>query len=380
MNIYRVLEQCIKSKKSIEMVVSNKYTAYSFQILYYQDNYYLFLNSKPIDIINFCSYIIALEIFISNDNNLYSDIYLNYEIKSLKDDKTLFLDDNAESLKISPERMLITIKECYQKFCKFNNIFRFQDKFKIEDITQKIYLFLKSSLKDTSMPMVCNTFFSLLANKINENFYHNRQNLIDLFTEAMLNNEEIEVNFNLKGINYTVKFFFTDANNLEATIINFDRNFIGTEAFALLYTLSIFYNEDYETDFIIKKIPREKEKTSRQVLLNAYLLNELINQNKNNSKTLIEIVHNYYKEKGLAQANLLFLIEDIKKVINGDSEFQDYSEDKKTVQMWLKRNAATLLDTDEALKNNQNENANNPSLKKDLTKKPKLIYWPNNDK
>ena len=35
---------------------------------------------------------------------------------------------------------------------------------------------------------------------------------------------------------------------------------------------------------------------------------------------------------------------------------------------------------DEALKNNQNENANNPSLKKDLTKKPKLIYWPNNDK
>ena len=167
MNIYRVLEQCIKSKKSIEMVVSNKYTAYSFQILYYQDNYYSFLNSKPIDIINFCSYILASEIFISNDNNLYSDIYLNYDIKSIKDDKTLFLDDNAESLKISPERMLITIKECYQKFCKFNNIFRFQDKFKIEDITQKIYLFLKSSLKDTSMPMVCNTFFSLLANKIN---------------------------------------------------------------------------------------------------------------------------------------------------------------------------------------------------------------------
>ena len=56
MNIYRVLEQCIKSKKSIEMVVSNKYTAYSFQILYYQDNYYLFLNSKPIDIINVNNY------------------------------------------------------------------------------------------------------------------------------------------------------------------------------------------------------------------------------------------------------------------------------------------------------------------------------------
>lgn len=379
MNIYRVLEQCINNKNSIKMVVSNKYTTYSFQVIYYQDNYYLFLNSKPIDIISFCSYILALEIFISNENNLYSDIYLNYKIENFKNAKALFLNGQTKGIKISSSEMLPTIKECYQKFCKFNNIFHFQDKFRIEDITQNLYLFLKSSLKDTSIPMVCNTFFSFLANKINENFYYNRQNLIDLFTEAMLNNQEIEINFDLKGSNYTAKFSFTDANNLEATIVNYDRIFIGTEAFALLYTLSIFYNEDYETDFIIKKIPRKKEKTSRQVLLNAYLLNELINQNKNNSKMLIELVHNYYKEKGLAQANLLFLIEDIKKVINGDSEFQDYSEDKKTVQMWLKRNAAVLLDTDTTLpKNSQNENIT--SLKKNITKKPKLIYWPSNIK
>ena len=377
MNIYKILEQCLNTSQSLKIVIVNKYTNYSFQLLYYEENYYLFLNSKPIDVISFFSYILSFEIGIANDNNLYSDIYLNYELNNAN--KQIINETNA--FKISSKEIILKLKEYYQKFCKFNNIYRFQNIFKIEDSQQKLYLFLKSPLIDTSMPIVCNTFFSLLANKINENFYQNRQNLIELFTEALLDNKDLNVYFNFKGFNYHVKFSFTDANNLEATIENFNQIFIGTEAFALLYIISVFYNEDYENSFIIEKTQGKKKRTNHQLLLNAYLLNELINQNKNNSKMLIETVHNYYKEKGLIPANLLFLVKNIKKVINDDSEFQDYSEDKKTVQTWLKRNASSLLDSNHATySKDKNLSTNNATLKRNLTPKPKLIYWPNNSK
>ncbi len=377
MNIYKILEQCLNTNQSLKIVIVNKYTNYSFQLLYYEGNYYLFLNSKPIDVISFFSYILSFEIGISNDNNLYSDIYLNYELNNTNKQ----IINETKAFKISSKEIILKLKEYYQKFCKFNNIYRFQNIFKIEDSQQKLYLFLKSPLIDTSMPIVCNTFFSLLANKINENFYQNRQNLIELFTEALLDNKDLNVYFNFKEFNYHVKFSFTDANNLEATIENFNQIFIGTEAFALLYIVSVFYNEDYENSFITEKTQGKKKRTNHQLLLNAYLLNELINQNKNNSKMLIETVHNYYKEKGLIPANLLFLVKNIKKVINDDSEFQDYSEDKKTVQTWLKRNASSLLDSNNATySKDKNLSTNNTTLKRDLTPKPKLIYWPNNSK
>ena len=166
--------------------------------------------------------------------------------------------------------------------------------------------------------------------------------------------------------------------------------YIGSKGFAVLYIISVLYNEDYEKAFVVKQIPSKLTRSNRQRLLDAYLLNELINQNKENGDKLLEIVHNYYHQKGLMQTNLLFLIRDIEKVINGDSEFQDYSQDKSIVYDWLKENADTLLGTyslgnanikndKELIKETNKEDANyNKSF--ELTLKPKLIYWPTDQK
>ena len=166
--------------------------------------------------------------------------------------------------------------------------------------------------------------------------------------------------------------------------------YIGSKGFAVLYIISVLYNEDYEKAFVVQQIPSKLTRSNRQSLLDAYLLNELINQNKENGDKLLEIVHNYYHQKGIMQTNLLFLIRDIEKVINGDSEFQDYSQDKSIVYDWLKENADTLLGTyslgNADIKNNKELvkkiNKENAMYDKsfELTLKPKLIYWPTDQK
>ena len=278
----------------------------------------------------------------------------------------------------------------YQKIGSINNILKLQNVSSIRALEANIYSLLDTAPKTFSGVKINSNFFRLLALKLTENFYQNRSNLLELFGNAILNNQDLIVYFKIKGIFYEAKFSFTDVNNLEVRLENFNMTYIGSKGFAVLYIISVLYNEDYEKAFVVKQIPSKLTRSNRQSLLDAYLLNELINQNKENSDKLLEIVHNYYHQKGLMQTNLLFLIRDIEKVINGDSEFQDYSQDKSVVYDWLKENADTLLGTyslgnanikndKELIKETNKEDANyNKSF--ELTLKPKLIYWPTDQK
>ena len=110
--------------------------------------------------------------------------------------------------------------------------------------------------------------------------------------------------------------------------------------------------------------------------MRAYLLNELINQNKNNSDELLNLVHEYYGKSGLIRVNILFLMMDIEKVINNDSEFQDYSQDKTVIKSWLKSNSNSLL----KLSNIDEPNNSKTNTSKKLAKKSNLIYWSNQNK
>ena len=286
--------------------------------------------------------------------------------------------------------MISSLKKSYQSIGSINNLLKLQNISSISALETNIYSLLDTTPKTFSSVKINSNFFRLLALKLTENFYQNRSNLLELFGNAILNNQDLIVYFKLKGIFYEAKFSFTDVNNLEVRLENFNMTYIGSKGFAVLYIISVLYNEDYEKAFVVQQIPSKLTRSNRQSLLDAYLLNELINQNKENGDKLLEIVHNYYHQKGLVQTNLLFLIRDIEKVVNGDSEFQDYSQDKSVVYDWLKENADTLLGTyslgnanikndKELIKGTNKEDANyNKSL--ELTLKPKLIYWPTNQK
>ena len=286
--------------------------------------------------------------------------------------------------------MISSLKKSYQSIGSINNLLKLQNISSISALEANIYSLLDTPPKTFSNVKINSNFFRLLALKLTENFYQNRSNLLELFGNAILNNQDLIVYFKLKEIFYEAKFSFTDVNNLEVRLENFNMTYIGSKGFAVLYIISVLYNEDYEKAFVVQQIPSKLTRSNRQSLLDAYLLNELINQNKENGDKLLEIVHNYYHQKGLVQTNLLFLIRDIEKVINGDSEFQDYSQDKSVVYDWLKENADTLLGTyslgnanikndKELIKETNKEDANyNKSL--ELTLKPKLIYWPTDQK
>lgn len=394
MIIYKLLQQCLSKNQSIKLNVFNKYQTYFFHVFFFQEKYYLFLNDKPIDLKHFISYILTLEICIATDSNLYSDCAINYEVeKGILKDKVTPINDkyyDQKCLGIKPTLVISSLKKSYQSIGSINNILKLQNISSISALEANIYSLLDTAPKTFSGVKINSNFFRLLALKLTENFYQNRSNLLELFGNAILNNQDLIVYFKLKGIFYEAKFSFTDVNNLEVRLENFNMTYIGSKGFAVLYIISVLYNEDYEKAFVVKQIPSKLTRSNRQSLLDAYLLNELINQNKENSDKLLEIVHNYYHQKGLMQTNLLFLIRDIEKVINGDSEFQDYSQDKSIVYDWLKENADTLLGTyslgnaniknyKELVKKINKENANyNKSF--ELTLKPKLIYWPTDQK
>lgn len=394
MIIYKLLQQCLSKNQSIKLNVFNKYQTYFFHVFFFQEKYYLFLNDKPIDLKHFISYILTLEICIATDSNLYSDCAINYEVeKGILKDKVKTINDNCHDQKclgIKPTLVISSLKKSYQSIGSINNILKLQNISSIRALEANIYSLLDTAPKTFSGVKINSNFFRLLALKLTENFYQNRSNLLELFGNAILNNQDLIVYFKLKGIFYEAKFSFTDVNNLEVRLENFNMTYIGSKGFAVLYIISVLYNEDYEKAFVVKQIPSKLTRSNRQSLLDAYLLNELINQNKENSDKLLEIVHNYYHQKGLMQTNLLFLIRDIEKVINGDSEFQDYSQDKSIVYDWLKENADTLLGTyslgnanikndKELIKETNKEDANyNKSF--ELTLKPKLIYWPTDQK
>lgn len=394
MIIYKLLQQCLSKNQSIKLNVFNKYQTYFFRVFFFQEKYYLFLNDKPIDLKHFISYILTLEICIATDSNLYSDFAINYEVeKGISKDKVTPINDkyyDQKHLGLKPIIVKNFLQEGYQKIGSINNILKLQNISSIKALEANIYSLLDTAPKTFSGVKINSNFFRLLALKLTENFYQNRSNLLELFGNAILNNQDLIVYFKLKGIFYEAKFSFTDVNNLEVRLENFNMTYIGSKGFAVLYIISVLYNEDYEKAFVVKQIPSKLTRSNRQSLLDAYLLNELINQNKENGDKLLEIVHNYYHQKGLMQTNLLFLIRDIEKVINGDSEFQDYSQDKSVVYDWLKENAGTLLGTyslenanikndKELIKETNKEDANyNKSF--ELTLKPKLIYWPTDQK
>ena len=394
MIIYKLLQQCLSKNQSIKLNVFNKYQTYFFHVFFFQEKYYLFLNDKPIDLKHFISYILTLEICIATDSNLYSDCAINYEVeKGILKDKVKTINDNCHDQKclgIKPTLVISSLKKSYQSIGSINNILKLQNISGISALEANIYSLLDTAPKTFSGVKINSNFFRLLALKLTENFYQNRSNLLELFGNAILNNQDLIVYFKIKGIFYEAKFSFTDVNNLEVRLENFNMTYIGSKGFAVLYIISVLYNEDYEKAFVVKQIPSKLTRSNRQSLLDAYLLNELINQNKENGDKLLEIVHNYYHQKGLMQTNLLFLIRDIEKVINGDSEFQDYSQDKSIVYDWLKENADTLLGTyslgnanikndKELIKETNKEDANyNKSF--ELTLKPKLIYWPTDQK
>lgn len=394
MIIYKLLQQCLSKNQSIKLNVFNKYQTYFFHVFFFQEKYYLFLNDKPIDLKHFISYILTLEICIATDSNLYSDFTINYKVeKEILKDKVKTINDNCHDQKclgIKPTLVISSLKKSYQSIGSINNILKLQNISSIRALEANIYSLLDTAPKTFSGVKINSNFFRLLALKLTENFYQNRSNLLELFGNAILNNQDLIVYFKLKGIFYEAKFSFTDVNNLEVRLENFNMTYIGSKGFAVLYIISVLYNEDYEKAFVVKQIPSKLTRSNRQSLLDAYLLNELINQNKENGDKLLEIVHNYYHQKGLMQTNLLFLIRDIEKVINGDSEFQDYSQDKSIVYDWLKENADTLLGTyslgnanikndKELIKETNKEDANyNKSF--ELTLKPKLIYWPTDQK
>ena len=394
MIIYKLLQQCLSKNQSIKLNVFNKYQTYFFHVFFFQEKYYLFLNDKPIDLKHFISYILTLEICIATDSNLYSDFTINYKVeKEILKDKVKTINDNCHDQKclgIKPTLVISSLKKSYQSIGSINNILKLQNISSIRALEANIYSLLDTAPKTFSGVKINSNFFRLLALKLTENFYQNRSNLLELFGNAILNNQDLIVYFKLKGIFYEAKFSFTDVNNLEVRLENFNMTYIGSKGFAVLYIISVLYNEDYEKAFVVKQIPSKLTRSNRQSLLDAYLLNELINQNKENGDKLLEIVHNYYHQKGLMQTNLLFLIRDIEKVINGDSEFQDYSQDKSIVYDWLKENAGTLLGTyslgNADIKNNKELvkkiNKENAMYDKsfELTLKPKLIYWPTDQK
>ena len=387
MNIYRILQRCLNNNKNLEIKIFNKYQTYSFYMINSLGKYYLFFNEDLIDVLTFCSYILAFEILISTDTSLYSDCFLDYGMDfSISTKSNALISTDSSSLGIKANDLELTIKNCYRNFCQFNNILTFPKKAKIEDIKQHIYKILTNFKMEKPILLSDYNFFHLLANKITDNFSISRNNLIDLFANTMLNNQDLVILFNLKNIDYNAKFSFTSANNLQVEIMvqNVNHNYIGLMAFAILYALSVIYDEDYEDTFSFQKVSSSIKRTNRQVFLNACLLNELINQNKENSAELLQTVHNYYQKTGIERTNLLFLFMDVEKEIKGDSEFQDYTQNKATMQNWIKKNADTLLGKDNVHYENsskaefeQNKSSKNISEKeKKLTRKPKLIYWP----
>lgn len=387
MNIYRILQRCLNNNKNLEIKIFNKYQTYSFYMINSLGKYYLFFNEDLIDVLTFCSYILAFEILISTDTSLYSDCFLDYGMDfSISTKSNALISTDSSSLGIKANDLELTIKNCYRNFCQFNNILTFPKKAKIEDIKQHIYKILTNFKMEKPILLSDYNFFHLLANKITDNFSISRNNLIDLFANTMLNNQDLVILFNLKNVDYNAKFSFTSANNLQVEIMvqNVNHNYIGLMAFAILYALSVIYDEDYEDTFSFQKVSSSIKRTNRQVFLNACLLNELINQNKENSAELLQTVHNYYQKTGIERTNLLFLFMDVEKEIKGDSEFQDYTQNKATMQNWIKKNANTLLGKDNVHYENsskaefeQNKSSKNISEKeKKLTRKPKLIYWP----
>lgn len=387
MNIYRILQRCLNNNKNLEIKIFNKYQTYSFYMINSLGKYYLFFNEDLIDVLTFCSYILAFEILISTDTSLYSDCFLDYGMDfSISTKSNALISTDSSSLGIKANDLELTIKNCYRNFCQFNNILTFPKKAKIEDIKQHIYKILTNFKMEKPILLSDYNFFHLLANKITDNFSISRNNLIDLFANTMLNNQDLVILFNLKNIDYNAKFSFTSANNLQVEIMvqNVNHTYIGLMAFAILYALSVIYDEDYEDTFSFQKVSSSIKRTNRQVFLNACLLNELINQNKENSAELLQTVHNYYQKTGIKRTNLLFLFMDVEKEIKGDSEFQDYTQNKATMQNWIKKNANTLLGKDNVHYENsskaefeQNKSSKNISEKeKKLTRKPKLIYWP----
>ena len=387
MNIYRILQRCLNNNKNLEIKIFNKYQTYSFYMINSLGKYYLFFNEDLIDVLTFCSYILAFEILISTDTSLYSDCFLDYGMDfSISTKSNALISTDSSSLGIKANDLELTIKNCYRNFCQFNNILTFPKKAKIEDIKQHIYKILTNFKMEKPILLSDYNFFHLLANKITDNFSISRNNLIDLFANTMLNNQDLVILFNLKNIDYNAKFSFTSANNLQVEIMvqNVNHTYIGLMAFAILYALSVIYDEDYEDTFSFQKVSSSIKRTNRQVFLNVCLLNELINQNKENSAELLQTVHNYYQKTGIERTNLLFLFMDVEKEIKGDSEFQDYTQNKATMQNWIKKNADTLLGKDNVHYENsskaefeQNKSSKNISEKeKKLTRKPKLIYWP----
>lgn len=387
MNIYRILQRCLNNNKNLEIKIFNKYQTYSFYMINSLGKYYLFFNEDLIDVLTFCSYILAFEILISTDTFLYSDCFLDYGMDfSISTKSNALISTDSSSLGIKANDLELTIKNCYRNFCQFNNILTFPKKAKIEDIKQHIYKILTNFKMEKPILLSDYNFFHLLANKITDNFSISRNNLIELFANTMLNNQDLVILFNLKNVDYNAKFSFTSANNLQVEIMvqNVNHTYIGLMAFAILYALSVIYDEDYEDTFSFQKVSSSIKRTNRQVFLNACLLNELINQNKENSAELLQTVHNYYQKTGIERTNLLFLFMDVEKEIKGDSEFQDYTQNKTTMQNWIKKNANTLLGKDNVHYENsskaefeQNKSSKNISEKeKKLTRKPKLIYWP----
>ena len=387
MNIYRILQRCLNNNKNLEIKIFNKYQTYSFYMINSLGKYYLFFNEDLIDVLTFCSYILAFEILISTDTFLYSDCFLDYGMDfSISTKSNALISTDSSSLGIKANDLELTIKNCYRNFCQFNNILTFPKKAKIEDIKQHIYKILTNFKMEKPILLSDYNFFHLLANKITDNFSISRNNLIELFANTMLNNQDLVILFNLKNVDYNAKFSFTSANNLQVEIMvqNVNHTYIGLMAFAILYALSVIYDEDYEDTFSFQKVSSSIKRTNRQVFLNACLLNELINQNKENSAELLQTVHNYYQKTGIERTNLLFLFMDVEKEIKGDSEFQDYTQNKATMQNWIKKNANTLLGKDNVHYENsskaefeQNKSSKNISEKeKKLTRKPKLIYWP----
>ena len=387
MNIYRILQRCLNNNKNLEIKIFNKYQTYSFYMINSLGKYYLFFNEDLIDVLTFCSYILAFEILISTDTFLYSDCFLDYGMDfSISTKSNALISTDSSSLGIKANDLELTIKNCYRNFCQFNNILTFPKKAKIEDIKQHIYKILTNFKMEKPILLSDYNFFHLLANKITDNFSISRNNLIELFANTMLNNQDLVILFNLKNVDYNAKFSFTSANNLQVEIMvqNVNHNYIGLMAFAILYALSVIYDEDYEDTFSFQKVSSSIKRTNRQVFLNVCLLNELINQNKENSAELLQTVHNYYQKTGIERTNLLFLFMDVEKEIKGDSEFQDYTQNKATMQNWIKKNANTLLGKDNVHYENsskaefeQNKSSKNISEKeKKLTRKPKLIYWP----
>ncbi len=387
MNIYRILQRCLNNNKNLEIKIFNKYQTYSFYMINSLGKYYLFFNEDLIDVLTFCSYILAFEILISTDTFLYSDCFLDYGMDfSISTKSNALISTDSSSLGIKANDLELTIKNCYRNFCQFNNILTFPKKAKIEDIKQHIYKILTNFKMEKPILLSDYNFFHLLANKITDNFSISRNNLIELFANTMLNNQDLVILFNLKNVDYNAKFSFTSANNLQVEIMvqNVNHTYIGLMAFAILYALSVIYDEDYEDTFSFQKVSSSIKRTNRQVFLNVCLLNELINQNKENSAELLQTVHNYYQKTGIERTNLLFLFMDVEKEIKGDSEFQDYTQNKATMQNWIKKNANTLLGKDNVHYENsskaefeQNKSSKNISEKeKKLTRKPKLIYWP----